>query len=604
MDYEKIGLKCGIEIHQRLDTPKLFCNCKSDMKDEEVILKVERFLRPSSGELGKMDQAVLYEYKKKNKFLYDCFENETCLVDLDEEPPGRVNDDALRISLSIVKHLKMFIPKEVHVMRKTVIDGSNTSGFQRTMIMGLGTHESVIKTSYGNVRVKDLELEEEASRIIERSEDAIKYKLNGQGIPLVEIGTEPDIKSPEQGFETAKAIGMLLRVTGRVKRGIGSIRQDVNISIKGGARVEIKGFQELKNLPLLIKNEVLRQESLIEIKKSIKNFDLEVVDATNDYADSDSRILKGKELINSIRIKGLGKGFLKKELCPGKSLGRELADFAVAFGTKGLIHSDEDMGKYGISLKSADNITTEILIAGNKRVVVNATNAVIERIKQLRKGVSEETRTANIDGTSSYARPLPGGSRMYPETDVAPIIISEELLKNIPKIKSLNEIKKDLIEKGLNEEQALEVINSGRLELFNNLSKYKDVLKLFKLLIEMPKELRSRFNADTESLSEDHFTELSKLDIPKEAMLDLMLELAKNPELNVKMIINKKGFEMIPEAELIRIIKKVVNDNKELVMKQKDHALKPLMGLVMKVIKGRAKGSKVMELLVKEVKRL
>src|SRR3989344_477864 len=237
LDYDKLGFRCGLEIHQQLDTNKLFCNCPSIVRDENPDILIKRRLRAVAGETGKIDIAAKYELEKNKEFIYEACSTSTCLVELDEEPPHPINQEALDITLQIALLLKAKIVDEVQMMRKTVIDGSNVSGFQRTALVAT---DGYIETSLGKVRIPIICLEEEAAKKISETKDSVTYRLDRLGIPLVEIGTEADIKNPEHAKETASLLGMILRSTGKVKRGLGTIRQDVNISIREGARTEIK----------------------------------------------------------------------------------------------------------------------------------------------------------------------------------------------------------------------------------------------------------------------------------------------------------------------------------------------------------------------------
>jgi len=260
-DWKKLGLKAGIEIHQRLGTKhKLFCNCSTSFSEKPESLEVKRRLRPVAGETGEVDVAAMHEFLGKKKFIYKTYPHESCLIDTDSEPPRNVNPEALEIALEIAMLLNCEIPDEVHVMRKTVIDGSNTTGFQRTMVVAL---DGWVPTSFGRVGIQLVALEEESSQIINKGKEKTIFGLNRLGIPLVEIATSPNIKTPEQGKEVAEKLGMILR-SSRVARGLGTIRQDVNISIKSGERVEIKGVQDLKGIPRLIEKEAKRQLSLIK----------------------------------------------------------------------------------------------------------------------------------------------------------------------------------------------------------------------------------------------------------------------------------------------------------------------------------------------------
>ncbi len=267
LDYKKLGLKAGVEIHQQLAIKhKLFCQCSAAFQDKEPVFEIKRKLRPVAGELGDIDVAAAFETLKDKTFRYKVYLNESCAVELDSEPPHPLNREALEIALQIALMLNCEVPEEIEVMRKTVLDGSNTSGFQRTALVGLN---GWLQTSFGRVGITNVCLEEDACQIIKKDKKAVIYGLNRLGIPLVEIGTSPDIHTPEQAREVAEKIGMVLRSTGRAKRGIGTIRQDVNISIKGGARCEIKGVQKLNLLPRIVESEAQRQKEVIKKGKGV-----------------------------------------------------------------------------------------------------------------------------------------------------------------------------------------------------------------------------------------------------------------------------------------------------------------------------------------------
>lgn len=316
MDYDKIGLKSGLEIHQQLDTHKLFCNCASLLRSDKHLFSVKRELNPVVGETGEVDVAALYE-KSKNKTFEYCVYDTNCLVELDEEPPHNINQEALEIALQISLLLNCNIFPVTQVMRKTVIDGSNTSGFQRTVMIA---HDGYIETSQGKVGIESIALEEDAARPVGRNEneevDELKesesvklYKLDRLGIPLVEITTKPDLKTPEQIKEAALKIGEILRAC-KVKRGIGTIRQDLNISIKGSKRVEIKGFQDPKIMIRTVDNEIKRQEKCVangscknEVRKVLPSAETEFLrpmpGKARMYPETDLELLKiSRQMIN------------------------------------------------------------------------------------------------------------------------------------------------------------------------------------------------------------------------------------------------------------------------------------------------------------------
>jgi Glu-tRNA(Gln) amidotransferase subunit E-like FAD-binding protein len=269
IDYKRLGLKVGLEIHFQLNTKhKLFCNCSTEMKEKEPIRIVKRKLHPVASELGEIDVAAQYEYLRDRTFFYQVFKNETCLVELDEEPPHPVNKEALKIALQIALLLNCEIPNEIHIMRKTVIDGSNTSGFQRTMIVG---RNGFVKYKGKKIGITNVCLEEDAAAIVKEENGNVYYKLSRLGIPLVEVATQTLRGfNPEEIQAIAYIIGLIAKSTGKIKRGIGTIRQDVNVSIKNGNRVEIKGIQELGLLSKVIELEVKRQINLIKSGKKVE----------------------------------------------------------------------------------------------------------------------------------------------------------------------------------------------------------------------------------------------------------------------------------------------------------------------------------------------
>ena len=261
-------IKSGLEIHQQLDTHKLFCNCPSVLRSDEPEFEVKRKLHAVAGESGEIDIAAKHEAEKDKEFIYQGYDT-TCLVELDEEPPHLINQEALQIALHIALLLNCNILPITQIMRKTVVDGSNTSGFQRTMLIA---KDGFVQIEKGKVRIESIYLEEDAARPAKAESEETNtriYKLDRLGIPLVEIQTAPDIKSSEQAKETALHIGDILRSC-KVKRGIGTIRQDVNISISNHPRVEIKGFQDVKMFIPVIENEIKRQQENLKMKKELK----------------------------------------------------------------------------------------------------------------------------------------------------------------------------------------------------------------------------------------------------------------------------------------------------------------------------------------------
>ncbi len=266
IDYNKLDLRCGLEIHRQINTKKLFCRCPSILREDKPNIKVKRYLRAVVSEIGEKDIVAEYEMSKGRYAIYEAYSDTNCEIELDEAPPFPINPDALAIVIQTAQLLNAKIVDEMQVMRKQVLDYSNTSSFQRTVLIAI---DGYIQTSKGKVGIQTVCLEEDAARKIEETKEYIVYRLDRLGIPLIEIATAPDVKTPEHGKEVAEKLGMMLKSTGGYKSGIGTIRQDLNVSIENGARIEIKGVQDLKSIPKVIEKEVQRQSDLIEKRKKV-----------------------------------------------------------------------------------------------------------------------------------------------------------------------------------------------------------------------------------------------------------------------------------------------------------------------------------------------
>mgnify|MGYP005623690267 CR=1 FL=1 len=590
--HKKLGLKCGIEIHQQLEGKKLFCSCPTLLRDDEHHFIVQRKIRASAGESGKVDVAAAQEQLRNKLFSYQGYHDTTCLVETDSEPPHEINQDALYTSLQFCEILKSHISPVIQVMRQRVADGSNTSGFQRTALIARG---GSIDTSEGKVRVANVSLEEDSCKIVSESVDEKIYRLDRLGIPLIEIGTEPDIRSPEQCLESAKKLGMLLRSLSGVKRGLGTIRQDVNVSIKGGVRVEIKGAQDLKQIPLLVELEMKRQLELLNLKKQLKGKKLntlKIVDLSEMFKKCPSTIVKGclkkKGKILGMKLEGFA-GFVGKELQPNYRLGTEFSGRAkIKAGVGGIFHSDE-MPNYGITIKDADDVKKKLKCKKSDAFILVATDdvrgrmaleAVYERAQELWSGVPKEVRKAQADGTSRFMRPMPGAARMYPETDV-PLI---RPIKNV-KLPELLDVKVARIGKAykLGKDLATLVVKSGRVELFEELAKkYKTVKSAFiaDILTGMLVEIRRKYDCNPDVLTEDDFREilgyLAEDKIHKDIMLDVLID-------KIKGNFSLEKYESLGTEKLHAVIKKIVEKNPKAPMGA-------LMGMCMKELAGKASG--------------
>jgi len=614
LDYKKLGFKAGLEIHQQLDTHKLFCSCPSVLR-EEYDATFERTLRPTASEMNSIDIAAEEEAKRARKFIYYA-SSSSCLVEADEEPPHEVNREALETALMVALMMNAKVVDEIHFMRKIVIDGSNTTGFQRTALIA-------VDGNIDGISIESICLEEDAARKLGEEGNIVRYALDRLGIPLVEIATSPDITSPGQAREVAEKIGLLLRATKRVKRGIGTIRQDVNVSIKGGNRVEIKGVQELNDIPVILENEVRRQLELMEVAKRARNLGKQIslekmVDVTEIFSNTKCKFIKREiergGIVMAIRLPGF------KELIGGVKyrehrLGKELAMHARRRGG-GIIHSDE-LPAYGISREEVEKMK-KMLGCGEKDAFVfsvaseeiarKCIHAVRERAIEATRGVPSEVRRALPDGFTEYMRPMPGAARMYPETDVTPIRIKRRELKRISRM--LPEYPEKKIERiskhyGISTEEAKQIVYSDRDDEFEKLSSlYPGLTRVVSriLLHVIPEINREGYGLDMKRV-EEILDGLDRKYFAKEAVEDIALYLAKNPASSLQEAIKKCGLERMDEGRVRKIIRDIIEEREDFVRERGKNAISPLMGIAMKWLRGKVDGAEVSRILREEIER-
>ncbi len=573
-------MKIGIEIHQRLEGRKLFCECPCAIsEDEQHLFTIQRRLHPVFSELGEVDEASQAEFAKERLFEYQVFASDNCLVETDEEPPAQLSPEGLKTALQVALHLNATPVSEVHVMRKMVIDGSNTSGFQRTSIVAVNGH---LDTSRGAVGIPLIAIEEESAGIVSASEGKAVYRLDRLGIPLIEISTAPDIKDGSHLTEVATKIGMILRNTGRVARGLGTIRQDVNISTEGGARVEIKGAQDLKMLPELVENEVQRQTELVKMLAELRSrkalpLKKHAMDVSHVFHSTKSPLiasgLKAGGAVLAHRMAGHA-GMLGRELQKGRRYGTELSDYAKRAGVKGIIHSDESMEKYSISDPELKKLAAElgmgeddafVLVVAPKEQAGKALDHVLFRANM--DFVPPETRRANPDGTSSFMRPLPGRARLYPETDVPPIPVTKELLGSVEKGESVDE-RSARLEKMLNKEMAQRVLRSRNLHLFEKLAASgAEPMLVATTLEETLVSLRREGIefSDLEKTLSDLFAEYKKGSFVKAAIPDILRNMAKGAR--AEAVIKVFRLQRIGGDDLKRIVEENKHDMKAVMQK-------------------------------------
>lgn len=625
-DYRKAGLKVGLEIHQQLDTEKkLFCGCKAELSKEKPEITFMRTLRPTQSELGQVDPAAFFEFQKGVKIVYEGNNDTSCLVEMDEEPPHDLNRKALESALTISLMLKADPVNEIYVMRKTVIDGSNTTGFQRTVVVAF---DGEVETREKTVPIQHVSLEEDAARKIGEEANILRYSIDRLCIPLIEVATAPVIHTPQETAEVALAIGRILRATGLVKRGLGTIRQDVNISIRDGALVEIKGVQKLDLVSLVVENEVQRQLNLLKIRQELTSRDIteediknEFVDVTHIFVDTKCKVVRAaiekKKQVIALKLPKFG-GFLKRKLMPGLRLGTEMADRARFWGRVGGIFHTDELPAYGISTEEVETLKrlmnakeddTVVFVADIPENASDALKAVNSRAKEALKGVPQETRAAKPDGSTRYMRPRPGAARMYPETDVPPIQISrdyiEDLRRHLPELPQQS-MQRLIQEYGLNEKLAKQVLDSEFHHIFKQAVEDYKVSPIFVavILTETLKALK-REGLNVGSVSEEPLLELFRLvglgEVAKEAASDIIAWLSKHKGARVAGAVDALDLRMLSKSELEQIIDHLIEDNRNLLAERGEKAFGSFMGLVMMRVRGRAKVELVSETLRKKL---
>jgi glutamyl-tRNA(Gln) amidotransferase subunit E len=629
IDYAKTGLKVGLEIHQQLNTSaKLFCNCKPELFKEAPEIVFLRRLRPTQSELGQVDPAAYFEFQKGVRILYEANRETSCLVEMDEEPPHPLNMEAVKTVLMAALMMNAEPIDEVHVMRKTVIDGSNTTGFQRTCVIAL---DGWIKVGAKLIPIQHASLEEDAARKTGEAAGGkvIRYRIDRLGIPLIEVATGPVINSPSEAQEVALAIGRILRDTGRVMRGLGTIRQDLNVSIPKGALVEIKGVQELELISRVVEYEVQRQLNLISISNELKKKKMEAerigeefIDVTDIFKQTKCKVIQ-KALDKHQKVKAVKlpkfNGLLKRELMTGFRLGTEMADRARFWGRVGGIFHTDEMPAYGVAaeeveaLEKAANASEDdavVFVADAPENATDALKAVVERAREAISVVPAETRAANDDGTTRYMRPRPGAARMYPETDIPPSLITmsfvEKVRQNLPE-PAEKKLQRLMKEYSLNEKLAKQIADSEYNVMFEVIVKESGVsaTTVAAFLTETLKALK-RDGVRAEKVSENQMREIFRWigsgELAKEAVADIFGWLSTHEGKNLHDAVESLGMKMFSKAELETLIDHVIAENRQRVVKLGKNAFGMLMGMVMKEVRGKANPALVSKLLKERLK--
>ena len=657
LDCQQLGFMCGLEIHQQLATGKLHSRERGQLFDvtADTIPKhwhrTNRRLRAPKGESGRVDVAARFEEQRKRTFQYVQTPN-AGLIELDEAPPLPIDEDALDITLTVSALLNAQPIPCLQTMRKTVVDGSNTSGFQRTTLVATA---GKLETDNGPVGIDVICLEEDSARkldtIAHDNGTLVIYNLDRLGTPLIEIATAPDVISPHHAKETAKQLGSLLRRTRRVRRGLGSIRQDLNVSIGAGDRVEIKGCQDLEWIPTIIRLEMVRQlhfyrlantlrallslpslpphrnaedhEIEAKVREAVDDiFSDKAIDVTDVFSKSTSTMiqngLKKGDKMMGVRLPRLAGYIGSKTLDTNGAqlprLGRELAGAAKLAGVQGIFHSDE-LPAYGIEHDDIDGVRLQLglepsdgfaLCLAAQWQAELALEAVIARAKAAWHRIPKEVRNVVVkkgspeDGTTSPMRPLPGGSRMYPETDIPNTTVGHERWVSLKTNLPLDDIQRlsNLLEYGVSDDQAGQLLAKESDEIFIQYIGEQSPKFFASLMLDYegtPPELLSKVGTlyGQEALAKEHIENVLK-------------HFSSSPNTSLDEISGYCELHNLAPAsagDLSAIIDTVLMERKAFIEERGMGAMGPLMGVVMQA-SGGADGKLVSSLLKEAIQRM
>lgn len=639
--YGRIGLMVGLEIHQQLATGrKLFCSCRQDTGGGGAAAQpggFTRSLRVSRSETGGYDPAAVFEGGRARTISYRRGAAGTsCLVEEDDEPPHCLDAEAKRTALIVAAALGSRAFRELFPMRKMVIDGSNTSGFQRTMLVSQGGSLKVParegEDAVGPVGVQSVCLEEDAARLLGDSAGMREYCLDRLGIPLVEIALDPVRASPGATRRIAVAAGRMLRATGRVARGIGTIRQDVNVSVGGGPVVEVKGVQQLEQLEKVVEFEARRQDGLNMIAGRLRRGRAgwgegggvqegpSVSDVTGALSGCASKVVRravaaGGRII-AVRAPGF-EGMLGYEPHAGVRLGREIAQAVRPYGIGGVFHTDE-LPAYGITAVDVDAALAAagcrgggdalILFAAAPAAAGAAAGRVVERLEQARRGVPAETRQAQQDGTTVYLRPRPGAARMYPETDIPPVAVTGGELDDAARAAPppWDEMVALLSKRhGLNAQLAEQVLDSGRAGLLERVCADRRVPPNFaaSAMCSTLAALQRREGLDAglldDSMIAEAFAMLADGRVTKDSIGEVFEGIMSGAARTVADAARAAagGAGAAGDGEVSRILDELIAERSDHIDRAGERAVKPIMGAAMARLRGRAQGSDVSRML-------
>jgi len=619
--FNKYGFKCGLEIHQQLNTStKLFCNCPSGYRNDAPDAEIIRHMRPTLSELGEYDGTALMEFKTKKRVIYQLYRDNMCTYEMDDTPPFVINKKALNIAVRLALMLNCAIVDELHVSRKQYLDGSIPTGFQRTAVVGIG---GWVPYKGRKIMLSHVCLEEDACREVSDRGHTITFRTDRLSMPLLEVITQPVLESPREAREVNELIGRMLKASGLVHRGIGSVRQDVNVSIKGGTRVEIKGISRTGYVDKMTAIEAYRQKHLLEIKDELKNrklskdsFSPVKKDVTSSLKgwlkDSTASIISSAidsgGRLGAVKLPGFS-GLLKREIQQGRTFADEFSGRLkviacldkmpnMTVSESPYLHIAEGCWReLGKELDASDNDVI-ILTWGPKEDVITAMNEIVIRAEEAFDGVPNETRQRLSDNTTGFERILPGPDRMYPDTDSPPVALSScmisELERNLPG--RAWEYEAQWAKLGVPEAISKKAVVTPLVKLFDRLVQNNTVnpSKMFAILKNAYGANKSviDFNAD---IIADMFDAECKGRISFKEIAKLLAD-SKTDELKSnfeKLISNRKEFS---DDDICKAVDEVIRQTEKMEFRNDNNRLNYITGQVMRKFDGVVDGGRVKEM--------
>lgn len=611
-DYKLVGFKSGLEIHQQLFTgKKLFCRCPAGLYSSHYDAEILRHMRPTLSELGEYDGTALMEFKTKKDIIYHINRNTVCTYEMDDTPPFELNEEALDIALGIGKLYGCSMVDEIHIARKQYLDGSIPTGFQRTTIVGVN---GSIPYKNRAISIVQLGLEEDACREVSDVGHLRVYLADRLGMPLIETVTAPDMKTPDEVAEVAQILRRMVRSTGWVRTGIGAARQDVNVSVTGGTRIEIKGVPRIPDIPLLTYNEAMRQWNLLRLRSELDRrginrdtFKFRIDDVTKilrktRYEPIYNAIKEGK-VVKCVTLSGF-EGLLRWQTQTDTYFSREISDrvrvIACLTNIPNIIHFDSQSETISSAewraVKKASGAgegDTVVIVWGNQIDAETGAREIAIRAHEATIGIPSETRQALRDGTNGFERILPGPDRMYPDTDLPPKRITAERLESISRRlpEPYWDREKWYRELGIPADVVESLSISPFARLFQRLVREWGINPMVAsvILVRHFKYLR-RIGCDvsriTPGLLEPLFIAYKEGRIPREGILLEMRRIADNGEpAELRGRLSDNGIRQAIRGELKTLATMSFSEDEK--------RFRALMGLVMKKIRGLAPGEAI-----------